>query len=343
MISVGLIGGSGYTGRKLIQYCNLHPEISNLKVYGNTTVSKTILEIFPELQNEVSDSEILPVDKLSFDHDVYFIAVPHGEALKYVPELIEKGKKVIDLGGDFRLTNNKVYERWYKINHTAPQLLSNNVYGLADLPTTDYTNAQLIANPGCYPTAALLSLVPFVKNYTDEIISVNVAAYSGTSGAGKTPKSHLLMSEMDGNVAAYNLGAHRHEPEIMQELAKNGFNSLFAFATHLLPIAVGIYSTSFIHTKNKIDKEKIEKAYKEFYANSNFIRLRTSPPQLNWVVNTNYCDIHLSVRDNQVIIISAIDNLIKGASGQAVQNLNKMFGWNEGLGVKQGEKYESVF
>jgi N-acetyl-gamma-glutamyl-phosphate reductase len=343
MISVGLIGGSGYTGKKIIQFCNNHPNINNFKIYGSSSAGKNILDIFPELQNEIDNSEIISADTISFEHDVYFLALPHGEALKYVPELIQKGKKVIDIGGDFRLANGEIYEKWYKIKHTAPELLNQKVYGLADDPTTYYTDAKLIANPGCYPTAALLALIPFVKNYNDEIISVSVSAYSGTSGAGKSPKTHLLMSEMDSNVAAYNLNEHRHEPEILQTLEKNGFDSPFAFVTHLLPAAVGIYSTSFIHTKSKLDKNEIENVYNQFYANSSFIRMRTSPPQLNWVVNTNYCDIHISVKGNKVIIISAIDNLIKGASGQAIQNLNKIYGWKEYLGIKEGSSYESVF
>jgi len=344
MISIGIIGGSGYTGKKLVQLCSSHPNISEIKIYGFSSVGKNITELFPDLVGVVAESQVSPLSNLSLDHDLYFIALPHGEALSYIPILIKYEKNIIDLGGDYRLNSADLYQEWYNKIHTSPDLLNKKIYGLADYPGIDYSNSNLIANPGCYPTAGLLSLLPLVNNFNEEILNISVSAYSGTSGAGKTPKTELMMSEMDGNVAAYNLNKHRHQPEILQMLNRFGFNSTFSFATHLLPAAVGIYSTSFVHLKKDIDKESILNCYEETYKNSFFIRLRNAPPQLSWVVNTNFCDINISIKDRTVIITAAIDNLIKGAAGQAIQNMNKLYGWEETLGIiNQGVKNVSVY
>ncbi len=344
MISIGIIGGSGYAGKKLIQFCNSHPLISEYKVYGNKTTGQFLSELFPELAGQMIDSQIESVENISDSHDVYFITLPHGEALKYVPSLFQVGKKIIDLGGDYRLDSKNEYEKWYNIQHNSENLLNEKIYGLADYYGTQYSNVSLIANPGCYPTAALLGLLPLSAGFADEIISVSTSAYSGTSGAGKSPKQELMMSEMDGDVSAYNVNKHRHQPEIEQMLKKFGFNSPFSFTTHLLPVSVGIYATTSIHLKKEIDEKTIKDYYQSFYENSVFVRLREVPPHLNWVVNSNYCDINISVKEKTVIITSAIDNLIKGASGQAIQNMNKLFGWDESLGIKlQGAKNVSVY
>ncbi|MCX6150513.1 MAG: N-acetyl-gamma-glutamyl-phosphate reductase [Ignavibacteriales bacterium] len=344
MISVGIIGGSGYTGKKLIQFCNNHPFVDGFEVYGNITAGENISTVFPEMSGWVDDKTIKSVGDLSLEHDLYFTALPHGEALNYIPFLINQGKKVIDLGGDYRLDMEEIYTNWYKIKHSSPYLLKNKIYGLADFSDTDYSGYDLVANPGCYPTAALLSLLPLASNFSEEILSVSTVAYSGTSGAGKSAKTDLLMSEMDGNVRAYNVNQHRHQPEILQELHKAGFNSPFSFTTHLLPVAVGIYSTTSIHLKSKISENDLNQAFKESYGSSFFVRLRNTPPNLGWVTGTNFCDINVAVKDKTVILTSAIDNLIKGAAGQAIQNMNKLFDWDEKLGIlNKGVKDVSVY
>lgn len=335
MISVGIIGGSGYTGKKLVQFCDNHPFVNDYKIYANSSAGKFITELYPDLEGITTNSKIEFIENLSFTHDLYFIALPHGEAIRYVPLLISEGKKVIDLGGDFRLNKKDEYEKWYGINHSAPQLLNEKIYGLADYYCTNYTSSNLIANPGCYPTAVLLALLPLVTECADDILSVSVSAYSGTSGAGKTPKLELMMSEMDGDVSAYNINKHRHQPEILQMLKQSGFCSPFSFTTHLLPAAVGIYATSSIHLKKELSEDDIKNYYKSFYANSPFIRLRETPPHLSWVVNSNFCDINVSANGKVVIVTSTIDNLIKGASGQAIQNMNKLMGWDEITGLKK--------
>ncbi len=344
MISVGIIGGSGYTGKKLLQFCENHPYVSDYKVYGSKSAGQTLTQLFPDLLNLISDSKIESAENISAEHDVYFVALPHGEALNIVPALYYAGKNVIDLGGDFRLDSKEEYEKWYHIEHQSTSLLTEKVYGLADYYSTDYSNKTFIANPGCYPTATLLSLLPVAENFGGDILSVSTSAYSGTSGAGKTPKQELMMSEMDGNVSAYNVNNHRHQPEILQVLKKLGFDSPFSFTTHLLPVSVGIYATTSVHLKKKINEKDLINLYESVYHSSGFVRMRNVPPNLSWVVNTNYCDINLSLKDNVLIITSAIDNLIKGASGQAFQNMNKLYGWDEGLGLKnQGAKNVSVY
>lgn len=337
MISIGILGGTGYTGKKLIQFCSNHPFVKDFDVYANTTANENLSTLFPDIEGLVEDKKVLPAKEVSFDHDLYFLTLPHGEALNFVPALISKGKKVIDLGGDYRLDFEELYMQWYHLEHSSSYLLKSKVYGLADFSETEYIDAQLIANPGCYPTAVLLSLLPLVKNFGEEIISVSCSAYSGTSGAGKSPKTEMLLSEMDGNVKAYNVNAHRHEPEILQTLYKNGFHSPFAFTTHLLPVAVGIYATSFIHLKKNVEEASLVKLYKEAYEDSPFVRIRNTPPELKWVLNSNFCDINISVKEKKVVITSAIDNLVKGAAGQAIQNMNKLYGWDESLGILQKE------
>jgi N-acetyl-gamma-glutamyl-phosphate reductase len=342
LISVGIIGGTGYTGKYLIQFCFNHPEIDSISIYGNSTAGKKLNQIFPELLNQAGDFTIHDSKNISFEHDVYFIALPHGEALNYIPKLIEENKTVIDLGGDYRLNDVNVYAEWYKINHSSPNLLLNKTYGLADYFDNSAYRNSLIANPGCYPTASLLGLLPLAQNFNNKIISASTAAYSGTSGAGKSVNPDLSFTEMFGNVRAYNVNAHRHQPEIEQILHQFGYTAPYSFTTHLLPVSTGIYATTTVFLDSDMSNENIKELYKEHYSNSSFVRMREMPPNLKWVLNTNFCDINVSVNKNTVVITSAIDNLIKGASGQAVQNLNKIYNWDETTGLLKGEANVSV-
>lgn len=340
MISVGIIGGTGYTGKHLIKYCDQHQFVEEYKVYANSSAGSNLLDVFPELHGVIGNQEILSVNNLSYEHDVYFVALPHGESLNYIPKLYSDGKKVIDLGGDFRLDDAKLYQEWYGYNHFYNQLLSKKIYGLADYDQEKIHSQKLIANPGCYPTSVLLSTLPIASELSDKIISLSTVSYSGTSGAGKSPKTALLLSEMDGNAKAYNINKHRHQPEILQQLNKVGFNSHFSFTSHLLPIATGIYSTTAIHFDGSVNKDEIKDIYKTKFANSPFVRLRETAPEIKWVVGTNFCDINVNVNDSVIIVTCAIDNLIKGASGQAIQNMNIMFGWNEQEGILNSQSFE---
>ena len=333
MISVGIIGGTGYTGKYLLEYIKQHSKVADYSIYANNSAGNNLLDIFPELMGVIDDQIIQSVNELSFEHDLYFVSLPHGESLKYVPSLLDKGIKVIDLGGDFRLDTKELYSEWYGFDHSSSKLLSEREYGLADVNNEHLLNSNFISNPGCYPTSVQLALIPLIKSYADNIISISTVSYSGASGAGKKAKTELLLSELDGNVKAYNVNMHRHQPEIVQELEKFGMKSPFAFTTHLLPIARGIYSTSTIHLDYEISEEEINQKYLVEYVDSVFVRMRNTPPELKWVVNSNFCDINVSAKGKSVIITSTIDNLIKGASGQAIQNMNKMYGWGESTGL----------
>ncbi len=333
MISVGVIGATGYTGKYLIEFLHKHNFVESFSVYANRSSGKYLNELFPEFEGIIESKKIKSALNLSDNHDIYFLALPHGESIKFVPQLIRKNKKVIDLGGDFRLDDKDLYPLWYGFEHSSTKLLSKKTYGLADINRIGMQISNLVANPGCYPTSVLLGLIPLVGSFSEFINETSIVSYSGTSGAGRTAKEELLLSEMEGNVKAYNVNKHRHKPEIEQELIKYGFSSHLAFTTHLLPVARGIYTTITVHLSEAIPEKEITKVYLKEYSTSNFVRLRNKPPELRWVVNTNFCDINISVNENTVIITSAIDNLIKGAAGQAIQNMNKMFGWDETLSL----------
>ncbi|MDP4115509.1 MAG: N-acetyl-gamma-glutamyl-phosphate reductase [Bacteroidota bacterium] len=343
MLSVGLLGGTGYTGKKLIQFCHQHPYISSFEVYANSTAEESLWNLFPDLADTVENIKIKSINDISLEHDVYFVTLPHGHSLKYTPLLIDNGKTVIDLGGDYRLDFEELYRQWYNLEHTSVYLLNSKVYGLADfLPAEKYKDTQLIANPGCYPTAVLLALLPFAENFSENILSVSTVAYSGTSGAGKAPRQDLMISEMSGNVKAYSVNKHRHEPEILQMLYSHKFCAPFSFTAHLLPVAAGIYATTSIHLRESIDVEDVLSVYKKAYDAKPFVRLRKAPPELKWVIDTNFCDIFIAVEEKKVIVISAIDNLVKGAAGQAIQNMNILYGWDETTGLKVKEYCHAI-
>lgn len=333
-INIGIIGGSGYTGKELLKILINHEVVGRIGIYAHSTSGSSIFDIFPELTGSITDIQIKSVNDLNYSDDLYFTALPHGETLNYIPTLISKGKKVIDIGGDYRLSTSALYSEWYGFKHTSAELLATKVYGLVDvLDNSDY-NFNLIANPGCYPTAVLIPLIPIVKNFSTEIISISSVAYSGVSGAGKSVKPDLLLSEMYGNVKAYNLNKHRHEPEINQMLQSVGLNNKpYCFSTHLLPIVRGIYSTTTIHLENELSQNEVDDVIKQKYSSAPFVRIRNTPPELKWVLGTNFCDIHASVGPRRIILTSAIDNLIKGASGQAVQNMNRLYGLDQTAGL----------
>jgi len=334
MISVGIIGGSGYTGKYIVKFINEHSEIKEFSIYANNTAGQSLHEIFPDLVGEVENQTIKSINDLNDSHDVYFFALPHGESFKYVPSLLDADKKVIDLGADFRLDDEKTFLEAYKLEHPSPELLKLKIYGLAEI-ADHYGQTNLIANPGCYPTAALLSSIPLVKSLGSDIQSISTVSYSGLSGAGKKASPDLLFTENYNSVKAYNVGTHRHEVEIEQELSKYNQNINYSLTTHLLPVFSGIYSTTIFHLKSQISQTDVDKIYNDQYSDKTFIRVRKTPPELKWVIGSNYCDINVKCVKNKIIVTAAIDNLIKGASGQAVQNMNKLFGWNESLGIKR--------
>lgn len=335
MVNVSIAGAAGYSGAELIKLLLRHPGVKIDKLFGHSTAGKRIDEVHPSLKSTLS-KEIASFEAESLDGtDLLFVALPSGEAQSIVAEAFNKNVKVIDLGGDFRLKDVYIYKKYYKHEHSAPDLMQKAVYGLPEWNEAEIKNAKIIANPGCYPTSVLLPLIPLLKEkiVSPDFISIN--SYSGTSGAGKSVNLSMIFSEVNENVRAYKVGVHQHIPEIDLYLQKFGNIPIsFAFVTHLLPITRGIYTTIHCKTNNSTDVGKIEKIYEKYYSDKTFVRLLGEGiPEIKNVAYTNFCDIGFSLAGNDLIIISAIDNLIKGAAGQAIQNMNLIFDYDKTTGL----------
>jgi N-acetyl-gamma-glutamyl-phosphate reductase len=318
MYSIGIVGGSGYVGGHLLRILSAHPSVTEIKIYGHSTVGERWSNVFPELVGLLGDGVVESTAELG-RHDAIFLALPKGESMRMMPQALDAADLIIDLGPDFRLSASQ-FEVTYGMVHACPDLLAEAAYGLADDPDNHLRDARILATPGCYPTAVLLSTLPLLRHFS--VDSAHAVAYSGTSGAGKN--SNLLMSEMDGNVLAYEVHSHRHEPEMLNATKLN--QDAFSFTPHLLPAATGIYATTCVKLRDAVSREDVINVFRSCYESSPFVRLRQWPPHLRWVVGTNFCDIHVSVRGANVIVLAAIDNLIKGAAGQAVQNMNRRLG-----------------
>lgn len=340
MIKVAIIGASGYTGLELMRLSTLHTHIELIAVSSEKFAGKKVGEVIPSLDGKInlafnSISEHKDVSKADF----VFVALPHGGAMGVVPQLIKQGKKVVDLSADFRFRDPAIYERWYQ-KHTAHDLLKDAVYGLSELCREKIKNAQLVTNPGCYPTAVLLALAPVVKNQVIDLNTIIVDAKSGVSGAGRSVVLSSLYTEVNEGVKAYKVAQHQHTPEMEQELSLIAQkNVTLSFTPHLIPMNRGILSTTYTILSVKISEKEVFDLYKAFYQKDKFIRI--SPlgtfPSTHQVKGSNYCDIGVKVdsRTNRLIIISVVDNLLKGGSGQAVQNMNIMAGLSEELGINQ--------
>jgi len=329
MIKVGIIGGTGYTGEILIGLLLKHAQVEITWVTSESYANKPIKEVYPHLNGKTDlVCKKLELAKLSMNIDVVFIALPHGLAMDLVPHFLKQGIKVIDLGADYRIKKQATYEKWYGLKHKNAHLLEKAVYGLPELHHAKIQEAKLIANPGCYATATELALLPLVKNHLIDKHDVIVDAKSGVSGAGRSLSLTSHYTECNEGVSAYKVANHRHTPEIEQEVGLP-----ITFVPHLMPMTRGILATVYVKLKRK---GEVAKYYKEFYENAPFVRiLEKTLPSTKYVYGSNYCDLAF-VRDDKnerLIIISAIDNLIKGASGQAVQNMNIMFGLDETAGL----------
>ncbi len=335
-IEVSIIGASGYTGVELFRLLENHPDAEILGAYGKTTAGKKISDIHPSLKG-ITELTIEKPDykKIGKESDLVFTATPHGVAMKFVPEILEEGARVIDISADYRLKNVQVYEDYYNTTHQSPHLKS--VYGLSEIYRNEIEDAELIANPGCYPTAALLSLAPLLKRKLVNLDHIIIDSKSGTSGAGIKPNETLHHPTCTENIRAYSVTGHRHSPEIQQE-AENlaGKKTKTHFTPHLIPITRGILSTAHVFMKSKKDETELIEIYEEFYKESPFVRVLKVLPQTNAVKGSNFCDIGIrtSKKTNRAIIVSAIDNLVKGASGQAIQNMNINFGLDEKKGLE---------
>jgi N-acetyl-gamma-glutamyl-phosphate reductase len=336
-IRAGIWGVSGYTGREALALLLKHPGVRLTYVAANNTQGP-LSEIYPEFLNRTT----LVCHKSNLKDtlakcDVVFLALPHTESMKVASKLLKAGLKVIDLSADYRLKNPQVYETWYGHKHVDAKNLGKAVYGLPELFRQKIKGADFIANPGCYPTAAILGLAPLISTRRD-IQSIVVDAKSGVSGAGRKASIGLLSAEVNENFKAYKVLKHQHGPEIEQYLSQlAGKTTHVHFVAHLLPITRGILNTMYVQLKDGITLNQLHSLYKKFYKMEPFVRLHPlgSQPETKNVANTNFCDIGLALSSDKkmAVVTSAIDNLVKGAAGQAVQNMNIMYGFNETEGL----------
>lgn len=333
------MGATGYAGEELIRLLINHPQVEINYLSAKIDKPARIDEIFPSFKGKIGlICEEPDIEKLNRATDVVFLATPHGFAYKVVPELLKKGKKVVDLSADFRLKDSSLYKEWYHFEHKEEKLLQEAVYGLPEIYAEEIKKARLVANPGCYPTGAILAVLPLVKNNLIEEKLI-IDAKSGTTGAGRNARTELIFSEVNESMRAYKVNEHQHIPEMEQELSFAGKQEFkIIFVPQLLPLNRGILTCVYAELKKDCSTEGLISLYKEFYKHASFVRIMEKGvyPQLKAVQGTNYCDIGLVVaeRKEMVIAISAIDNLGKGAAGQAVQNLNIMMGWEETLGLR---------
>jgi len=339
MINVGIIGVTGYAGEELIRLLLQHPQVRITSLTAKIDKPAPIGEIFPKFKNQLDLVCTLPdLKEINAKCDLVFLALPHTVSFTIVPQLLKAGKRVIDLSADYRLEDTKVYEKFYCVKHNDHANLKKAVYGLPELYRQKIKNAQLLANPGCYPTAAILGLAPLAALNYFENQSAIIDAKSGVTGAGRKPSEALLFSEINEDFKAYKVNVHQHSPEINQFLSKLSGKKLEAtFVPHLLPINRGILETIYVKKAPSAKRKTLKLAdlYKKFYKNEPFVRIWEGGdfPRIKDVVNTNYCDIGLKDFGDQAIIVSVIDNLLKGASGQAVQNMNIMYKLPEKLGL----------
>jgi len=344
MINVGIVGATGYAGEELIDICLRHPNVRIIHLSAKIDKPEEISEIFPKFKGRIKLICKEPnIKEIIAKCDLVFLALPHTVSMEIAPKLLSAGRKVIDLSADYRLRDTKIYEQFYKTKHKDKMHLPEGIYGLPEIYRTKIKNARLIANPGCYPTAAILALAPVVAFNLVDLDSIIIDAKSGVTGAGRKATQDFFFSEIDEDFKAYKVNTHQHALEINQELSKLAGKKInVTFVPHLLPLNRGILATIYVkksqsHPSTSLRTGKVTKSqsliglYKKFYKKEPFIRIKKEGdfPKLKDVVGTNYCDIGIKDSGNIVIIIAAIDNLLKGASGQAVQNMNIMYNFPE--------------
>lgn len=339
MIKAGIIGATGYAGQQLISILLNHPEAEISFVSSNSYAGQVFSEIYPQFY-QILDLPLITTEeaKEAIDSvDVIFTALPNGLSFDIARAVLEKGKKMIDFGADFRLDDYRVYEEWYKTDHLAKELLEQKVYGLPELWREDIRKASLVANPGCYTTASILAVSALLRE--EGLIDpehIIIDAKSGITGSGRKKDISLLYSEAGESVKAYGIAHHRHTPEIEQEISKvAGRDIQVQFTPHLMPMKRGIFATVYADLKKDVTEDDIYGVYNKCYGREKFIRIRSGFCETRFVVGTNYCDISARVdeRTHRVIVSSCIDNMVKGAAGQAVQNMNLLFGLDEGMGL----------
>jgi N-acetyl-gamma-glutamyl-phosphate reductase len=338
-LRAAIVGSTGYGGVELIRLLQAHPLVEVTSVISSSQAGTPITDGYPHLAEIMTENlDAVDPELIRSKADVVFLATPHGVSIKLAPAFLQAGLKVIDLSGDFRLKNEDEYRKWYKHEPAPKDDLDRAVYGLCEIFGEEVAGQPFISNPGCYPTAASLALYPIVQAGWIDPDTIIIDAKSGVSGAGRGLSLSTHFSEINENFKAYKVNRHQHTPEIEQTLSRAaGRPVTLTFTTHLVPMTRGIMCTSYAQLKEPRQDAELVELYRSFYAGRKFVRIR---PQGQWpatkeVWGSNYCDIGFSVdvRTRRVTIISVIDNLVKGAAGQAIQNLNLMMGWDETLGL----------
>ena len=340
MIKAGIIGSTGYAGGELVRILSGHKDVE-IKWYGSRSyIDQKYADVYRNMFQIVDDVCMDDnMEKLAAQVDVIFTATPQGLCASLVNEEILSQTKIIDLSADFRLKDVKVYEEWYKIEHKAPQFIDEAVYGLCEVNRDVVRGARLVANPGCYTTCSILTAYPLAKEGLIDMNTLIVDAKSGTSGAGRGAKLPNLYCEVNENIKAYGVAVHRHTPEIEEQLGyASGEKVTINFTPHLVPMNRGILATEYASLKKNVSWEEVKAVYDKYYADEKFVRVleKGQYPETKWVEGSNYVDIGFQIdpRTNRIIMMGAIDNLVKGAAGQAVQNMNLMFGLDESEGLE---------
>jgi N-acetyl-gamma-glutamyl-phosphate reductase len=338
MIKVGIIGGTGYTGVELLRLLSSHPESEIQVITSRSEAGKSVGELFPSLRGITDITYVEPDQKQLKLCDLIFFTTPNGVAMTQVPELLEAGVRVIDLAADFRISNPAVWEKWYGMTHRCPELLDEAVYGLPELHREAIKEARLVANPGCYPTAVLLGFLPLLEQGLVDTRYLIADAKSGVSGAGRTASVGTLMGEVGESFKAYAISGHRHQPEIHQTLCQFTDTKVgLTFVPHLVPMIRGIEATLYARLNTPV--EDLQQRFEQRYVKDPFIDVmpRGTHPETRSVRGVNHCRIavYRPLGGDMIVVSSVIDNLVKGAAGQAVQNMNLMFGFSEDCGLNQ--------
>lgn len=335
--TAAVLGATGYAGIELVRLLSIHPKVEIKMLVSHSFVGKKISEVYQNFRGVLDmECEELDIDKAA-SCDIVFTALPHGASKEVIPKLYEKGAKIIDLSGDFRYDDPAVYAEWYGEEHCAPEILAQSVYGLCELHRDKIKNTRLVGNPGCYTTCSILSLAPLLANGVAKPDNIIIDAKSGVTGAGRTTVLDYSFCECTENARAYKIATHRHTSEIEQELSKlAGENIMVSFTPHLIPLKRGILATSYANLKEDKSTDELIAMYKDYYKDEYFVRVYESGlPETNHVAGSNFIDIGLVVdkRLKRVVVSAAIDNIGKGAAGQAVQNMNILFGLDEKTGL----------
>ena len=338
MIKVGIVGGTGYTGVELLRILAVHPEVEVKCITSRSEAGMPVADMYPNLRGHFDLAFSEPDPKQLAECDLVFFATPHGVAARMVPELMKAGTRVVDLSADFRLKDLDVWAKWYGMPHASPDWAAKAVYGLPEVARDEIREAQLVANPGCYPTAVQLGFLPLLENGLVDPSRLIADAKSGASGAGRQANAGMLHGEIGESFKTYGASGHRHLPEIRQGLSEAASSSVgVTFVPHLLPMIRGIEATLYAELNDVADFDRLQALFEERYRNEPFVDVMPfgSHPETRSVRGANHCRmaLHRQEQSNVVIVTSVIDNLVKGAAGQAVQNMNIMFGLDERLGL----------